>query len=138
VIEKLEKVVSVSSICAEYGIAKQSVSDIKKAKSDIRNFVLTFNVEKEKSEKRMWMPTLITLDDAVYKWFSQLPSSGLAVRGIEIQAAAERLSKQMGHKQFKASSGWLFRFRRRHNISSKKICGEILSADLEAVEPFRK
>jgi hypothetical protein len=49
-IEKLEKGVSVSSICAEYGIAKQSVSDIKKAKSDIRNFVLKFNVEKEKSE----------------------------------------------------------------------------------------
>jgi hypothetical protein len=81
------------------------------------------------------MPTLIMLDDAVYKWFSQLRSSGLAVRGIEIQAAAERLSKQMG---LKASSGWLFRFRRRRNISSKKICGEILSADLEAVEPFRK
>jgi hypothetical protein len=70
VIEKLEKGVSVSSICAEYGIAKQSVSDIKKAKSDIRNFVLKFNVEKEKSEvKRMWIPTLITLDGAVYKWF---------------------------------------------------------------------
>lgn len=84
------------------------------------------------------MPTLITLDDAVYKWVSQLRSSGLPVRGIEIQAAAERLTKQMGLEQFKASSGWLFRFRRRHNISSKKICGEILSADLEAVEPFRK
>jgi hypothetical protein len=44
----------------------------------------------------------------------------------------------MGLEQSKASSGWLFRFRWRHNISSKKICGEILSADLEAVEPFRK
>jgi hypothetical protein len=50
VIEKLEKGVSVSSTYAEYGIAKQSMSDIKKAKSDICNFVLKFNVEKEKSE----------------------------------------------------------------------------------------
>jgi transposase-like protein len=80
VIEKLEKGVSVYSICAEYGIAKQTVSDIKKAKIDIRNFVLKFNVEKEKSEvKRTRMPTLITLDDAVYKRFSQLRSSGLPV-----------------------------------------------------------
>jgi hypothetical protein len=111
VIEKLEKGVSVSSICAEYGITKQSVSDIKKARSDIRYFVLKFNVGKEKSEvKCMRMPTLITLDDTVYKRFSQLRSSGLAVRGIEIQTAAERLSKQMGLEQFKASSGWLFRF----------------------------
>nr|CAD7586196.1 unnamed protein product [Timema genevievae] len=45
-IEKLEKGVSMSNICAEYGIAKQTVADIKKAKSDILNFVLKFNVEK--------------------------------------------------------------------------------------------
>jgi hypothetical protein len=88
------------------------VSDIKKAKSDICNFVLKFTVEKEKSEvKHVRMPTLSTLDGAVYKWFSQLRSSGLAVQGIEIQGAAERLSKQMGLEQSKASSGWLFRFR---------------------------
>lgn len=54
VIEKLEKGISVSSVCAEYGIAKQTVSDIKKAKSDIRNFVLKFNVEKEKSEVKTY------------------------------------------------------------------------------------
>nr|CAD7416825.1 unnamed protein product [Timema poppensis] len=101
VIEKLEKGVSVSTICAEYGIAKQTVSDIKKSKSDSRSFVL----KKENSEvKRMRMPTLVTLDDAVYKWFSQLRSSGLAVRGISSQAASERLSKQMGLEQFKPSS----------------------------------
>lgn len=139
IIEKLEKGASVSSICREYEIAKQTVSDIKKSKNDIRNFVLKFNVEKEKSAaKRMRLPSMATLDDAVYKWFSQLRSCGMAVRGIEIQAAAERLSKQMGLEQFKASSGWLFRFRRRHNISNKKISGEILSADFEAVEPFIK
>nr|CAD7414301.1 unnamed protein product [Timema poppensis] len=30
------------------------------------------------------MPTLVTLDDAVYKWFSQLRSSGLARGGEEL------------------------------------------------------
>jgi hypothetical protein len=33
----------------------------------------------------------------------------------------------MGLEQFKGSSGWLFRFHRRHNTSSKKLCGEISS-----------
>ena len=42
IIEKLEKGASVSSICREYEIAKQTVSDIKKSKNDIRNFVLKF------------------------------------------------------------------------------------------------
>ncbi|XP_060846462.1 tigger transposable element-derived protein 7-like [Rhopalosiphum padi] len=139
VIEKLVKGASVSSICAQYGIAKQTVSDIRKKKDDIRKFVLKLNVEKESSVvKRMRLPLDQSLDDAVYKWFCQLRSTGLAVRGVEIQAAADRLAKQLNINNFKASSGWLFRFGRRHNITNKKICGESLSADNEAVEPFRK
>ena len=65
--------ISVSSICAQYGIAKQTVSDIRKKKDDIRKFVLKFNVEKESSVvKRMRLPLDQSLDDAVYKWFCQL------------------------------------------------------------------
>lgn len=139
VIDKLEKGASVLSICAQYGIAKQTVSDIKKKKDDIRNFVLKFNIEKETSVvKRMRLPLDQSLDDAVYKWICQLRSSGLAVSGVEIQAAADKLAKQLNINNFKASSGWLFRFRRRHNIKIKKICGESLSIDNEAVETFRK
>jgi len=119
VIEKLDNGASVSSICARYGIAKQTVLDIRKKKDDIRKFVLKFNVEKETSVvKRMRLPLDKSLDDAVYKWFCQLRSSGLAVRGVEIQAATDRLAKQLNINNFKASLGWLFRFRRRHNIKN--------------------
>lgn len=139
VVDKLEKGTFVSSICAQYGIAKQTVSDMRKQKDEIRKFVLKFNVEKETSVvKRMRLPQDQPLDDAVYKWFCQLHSSGMAVLGVEIQAAANRLAKQLNINNFKASSGWLFRFRRRHNITNKNVCAESLSADNEAVEPFRK
>lgn len=139
VIEKLDNGASVASICGQYGIAKQTVSDLRKKKDDIRKFVLKFNVEKETSGlKRMRLPLDQSLDDAVYKWFCQLRSSGLAVRGVEIQAAAKRLAKNLDINNFKASSGWLFRFRRRHNMTNKKICDENLSTDNETVEPFRK
>lgn len=83
-----------SSICPQYRIAKQTVSDIKKNKDDIRKFVLKFNVEKETSVvKRMRLSLDQSLDDAVYESFCQLRFSGLVVRGIEIQAAADRLAK---------------------------------------------
>lgn len=138
IIEKLEDGATVSSICTEYKIAKQTVSDIRKKKDNLRKFVLKFNVEKEASSvKKMRLPSDPSLDDAVYKWFCQLRSSGMTVRGIEIQAAAERLAKQLNITGFKASSGWLFRFRRRHNITNKKVCGESLSANVDEVEPFR-
>ena len=70
--------------------------------------------------------------------FCELRSSGLAVRGVEIQAAAERLAINVDINNFKASPGWLFRFKRRHNMTNKKIYGESLSANNETVEPFRK
>jgi len=38
---------------------------------------------------------------------------------------------------FKASSGWLQHFKERHGIRQLKLQGESLSADHEAVEPFR-
>lgn len=60
------------------------------------------------------------LDDAVYKWFCQLRSSGLAVCGAEIQATSERLAKKLNTNSFKANWGLLFRFIRRHNITNKK------------------
>lgn len=105
----------------------------------MRKFVLKFNVEKETSVvKRMLFSLNQSLDGAVNKWFCQLRSSGLAVRRDEIHAAANRLAKQLNINNFKANSGWLFRFRRRHNITNKKICSVSLSADNETVEPFRK
>jgi hypothetical protein len=56
--------------------------------------------------------------------FSQLRSSGLAVRGIEIQAAAERLSKQMGLEQFKASSGGCLDFVDSTTFQARKFVGK--------------
>lgn len=38
--EKLEKEASISSICAQYGVAKQTVSNIKMKKDAIRSFIL--------------------------------------------------------------------------------------------------
>lgn len=48
----------------------------------------------------MRMPSDKTLDDAVHKWFPQLCSAGLAVRGIYIQPAVKRLTKQLVLKKF--------------------------------------
>ena len=63
-------------------------------------------------------------------------SSSLPVRR-EIQAAATKLAKQLGVVKFSSSNGWVNRFKKIHNISNQKICGESLSADFAEVESFR-
>lgn len=72
-----------SSICTQYGIAKQTVLDIRKKKNGVRKFVLNFNVEKEPSAVKIMRILLDqSLDDAVFKWFCQLCSSGLAISEV--------------------------------------------------------
>lgn len=76
------------------------------------------------------------LDKAVFKWYTQQRAEGVPVRGVDIQEAAHRLARHMNIGEFKCSTGWLWRFRRRHGIVNKGITGELLSADSDAVDPY--
>jgi hypothetical protein len=53
---------------------------------------------------------------------------------VELQAAAERFVQRLGKPSFKASTGWLFRFHKRHGIATR----ESLVADNVSVEPSRE
>lgn len=48
----------------------------------------------------------------------------------KVQGLAERLGVPEG--QFKVSSGWLERFKERHGISFKKVCGEQKSVNVSS------
>ncbi|KAK3859157.1 hypothetical protein Pcinc_034702 [Petrolisthes cinctipes] len=99
VVRKLEKGISVVRITEEYGISKQSVSDIKKAKDKLKHYSASFCVDavssksgKVKPRKYMRTGSNSQLDSAVMKWFVQMKSNGHLVRGVEILAAAKKLA----------------------------------------------
>jgi hypothetical protein len=60
------------------------------------------------------------------------------VHGVELKATAEKFAKHLKLHYFICSSGLLWRFRQKDNITNRKICGEPLSGDVESVEIFRK
>ncbi|XP_052074066.1 tigger transposable element-derived protein 4-like [Mytilus californianus] len=45
---------------------------------------------------------------------------------------AEEFAKRLDHPEIKCSNGWLDRFKDRHNITFKKICGEATSVDVNS------
>ena len=77
-------------------------------------------------------------DEAVYKWFEQQRSVGLAIRGNELKLAAANFAEKMNMPNFKASDGWLYRFRKRHALCDTKVSGESASAPTEDIEPCRQ
>ena len=77
-LKKLDKGVSVAKVCAEYGVKKQTVSDIKKAKPKLMEYASQFCVDgaaarsgKGKDRKHMCKAKESELDAAVLKWYVQ-------------------------------------------------------------------
>lgn len=141
VLSRIEAGQSLKSVMDEFGISKSTFYDIKKNKKLILDFVLKQDMPLVGAEKRKRTTgaKYSDVDDAVYMWYQQKRSTGVPVRGAELQAAAERFAQCFGRTDFKASTGWLFRFRNRHAIGNWKVCGEqVLSSASENTEPFRQ
>ena len=55
-IKKLERGVSVASVCEEYGVAKQTVSDIRKAKAKLLEYASKYCVDASASRSGKCLP----------------------------------------------------------------------------------
>ena len=141
-IRKLESGKSVAEVCEEYGVKKQTVSDIRKAKEKLQGYATKFSVsgsaQGDPGRKHMKSAKSVDLDAAVYKWYCQERACGVEVRGVELASSATKLARQLGLPEFHGSDGWLWRFRKRHGIRNLAVTGEAESADAESVEPFRQ
>jgi hypothetical protein len=54
-----------------------------------------------------------------------------------VQSEALAIAKSLGNDQFKASTGWLNGFKKRHNIVWNRICGESKDVDESVVNEYK-
>lgn len=110
------------------------MNDIIRNADDLkRQFVSHGNV----ASKRQFPKTndcALTLDRVVFEWFCRARSHSLPVSGPILQEKALEISKKVGMDNFKASNGWLQRFRERHCISFKNVCAQGNSVDKTIVD----
>ena len=77
-IKKLDSGVSVVRVCDEYGLKKQTVSDIRRSKDKLRSYAMKIDVAPSKDRKgavhkrnHMKVPKSSESEEAVYKWYVQ-------------------------------------------------------------------
>ena len=110
------------SIAEEYGVKKNTVSTWIANKRKITEAYESGQVNS--SRKKMKKSTNSDLDEAVFLWFKNARSNNIPVSGNIIKEKAISLSKSLDLADFKASEGWLDKWKQRHNVTFKTVSGE--------------
>ncbi|CAF1281361.1 unnamed protein product [Adineta ricciae] len=80
----------------------------------------------------------VAINNAVYEWFVAQRSKKIPIFGPILQEYAKKVALEMDRaSSFKASNGWLERFRARHNIQFRVISGEGASISPITVDDWK-
>jgi hypothetical protein len=122
-------------VCKKINSLPSTVSTLWKNKeailSALANNLTTTN-------KKMRICDLGNVDQALLEWFNVQRNAGFPINGPILKVQAEKFAKQLGHENFTCNSGWLDRFKNRHNIVYAKVSGEALSADSKTASEWVK
>ena len=80
------------------------------------------------------------IDELVFEWFTIQRAKQIPISGPILQEKARQFAEQLGYlpDEFKASNGWLEKFRTRHAIAFRVISGESAAVDVSIVEEWAK
>lgn len=124
----------VRALAIKFQIGKTQAADIIKNKDKLLD--LWHSNKSTNSVKRIFKSEGFNIDAACYEWFTKARNKNIPLTGTLIREKAKEIAGKLGNVDFKASSGWLERFKKRHNIAFKTISGEGASVNPEDVSSF--
>ena len=124
-----------SDVAREYDLSSSTMSTLIKNRPRIEQ---QYNMSKsDPTRKRIRTAALDDVEEALIKWFRDVRGKNLPVSGPLLKEKADMFAKSLGHADFKASNGWLARFKERNNIRQLRVCGESAGVDDERVGEWR-
>lgn len=121
------------------GLAKTTILRLIKQENELREAWRECEGQgrQGKSQKRKREGKDPDVDEALNEWFDIVTRRSIRVSGPMLKCKAEELAKKLGHDDFKATDGWLSRWKSRHDIKFKKVHGEKESADSAGAEEWQ-
>ena len=126
----------------EFGLDRSTISRILREKEKLLQLYANANYSDLK-KTRIQEARFPSLEDALYKWFQSLCSRNIPIsqdalrkKAVEFYSKAKESGAQFPN--FEASKGWLEKFQKRYNISSKVVTGESESALFENIEQITR
>lgn len=141
-IREIQKGVSVSILAKQFDVPRSTIYDLKNDADKIIEWSTRMESIDAQPNKRktMKMAKNSSIDDALYLWFTQKRSQGVPLSGPLLAEKAMFFSQKMDENStFKASQGWLEKFKHRHGIRELNIQGEQLSAaNIETINAYKE
>lgn len=111
--------IGVRAVAEKFNIGKTQVSEIIKNKIYLSQ---TFVEEGSKNSKRKFPKSDgEIIDTVIFQWYLHARVNNLAISGKVLKEKALELASEVGLNSFKASNGWLQKFKERHQISYKNV-----------------
>ena len=122
-------------LAERFGVGKTQIQVILSKKQELLD---AFKANGNLQRKRLcYRGTHEEIDDLTWRWFQRARSLNIPVSGPMIQEQAREYAVQLNNvDDFKASNGWLDRFKSRHNIGGSKLSGERASVDATTVDSW--
>lgn len=121
-------------LAKRFNIGKSQASDIIKKKEEL---IAKWQSNTNVNQRRSFFKTEgSNIDRLCYEWFIKARSKAIPMSGPLLKSKAKEIAESLGYHSFRASDGWLHKFRNRHNITFKTISGEAASVNPEDVVAF--
>lgn len=123
-----------TSLASKFKCSRSTVQNILKRKAEL---VDAYDNHAPGDRKRTKICKFDDVDTKVWQWFMSARSANLAISGPLIQEKAITVANELGLTDFKASNGWLEKFRKRHNVTFGAVSGEGASVDQATVDDWK-
>lgn len=130
--------ISQAELGRKYGLGRSTIKNIINDKVKVIDKFASGNTNV--NAKRIRPARMEDVEDELLTWFNDVRNSNVPISGIILMEKAKSIAQSLGfsESEFAASNGWLWRFQKRHGISSLVICGELNKVNNENVEEWLK
>ena len=124
-----------ADLARQFGISPGQVTDI--LKESVKWLAIDPNSYQAKLKKAR--PSTVTnIEEALIIWIEKALEFNLTIMGSLIQQKALKFAEMLETTDFRASSGWLQKFKQRYSIRTYKKHGESQSAPIEQIPELRE
>ena len=137
--ENKKKKLSCRDISSKHKIGKTQAANILKNEQKLRKEYENFQGKGLKHISRQNHQKFKPINEVLYAWFRKCESSGIYVNGPLLKEEAMNIKQSLNRPEldgFKASEGWLDKWKLSHGIREKQISGESLDVPITTIESW--